>query len=516
MICKNTDQKKFLITASLAILVFYFPLIILNDYYRDDYFRVSSNVPGWIDLGRPFADLLAFFLSANWQFLPDSSPFFLIVSLLIVIASTCYTLSIRKIPYTATTAVLLIGFLFNPFMLAAFLYRFDCLIMAAGIAFSLIAWGYYPKSKALSGLFCFISMGFYQSYINIFIVLIIIESSYYLYNGKNIKYIIQFIIKALFFVFLITLLYYFFSKLFIHDYAQSKSVPIFMGDKTTWHYLAVILENVYSRYFGFLSPTGKIIYILAICISLVEIQLHFYKDTLYSHKIVRAAITSFILIFMLPLSVGVLFGIVGNGHISPRLMVQSIFFSVVIIFLTSRFLTRLQKTCLVSNLNEIAKTKLTWIVIAYLLLCPLVFSYIVNNAIRIQNVRDRYIIEQIATSLEQYPSDKPTYVLGKFGNSPFLHKTIENMRLIAHLVPNLADWTLWLRLKEYSHDNLIWKGNRKDLEKIVKNICLRDIKPDITRKFYSIYNLGNELFLWVGQNDLCTSEYNNKSQNDVN
>ena len=99
MIWKNTDQKKFLITISIAVLLFYFPLIIGSDYYRDDLFRVVQQKPGWSALGRPFADLFAYILSANWQFLPDSSPFFLVSALLILIASTYRTIQIRKIPF---------------------------------------------------------------------------------------------------------------------------------------------------------------------------------------------------------------------------------------------------------------------------------------------------------------------------------------------------------------------------------------------------------------------------------
>ena len=121
MICENTDQKKFYITATIATLLFYFPLILSNYYYRDDFERLVSQTPGWSEYGRPFADVLAFFLSADWQWMPDSSPFFLIIALCLTIVSACLCLKIRSIPFNAVTATLLVAYLFNPFLLAAYL-----------------------------------------------------------------------------------------------------------------------------------------------------------------------------------------------------------------------------------------------------------------------------------------------------------------------------------------------------------------------------------------------------------
>lgn len=509
MIYKNADHKNFLITTTIAILVFYFPLIIWNDYYKDDYFRVVLNKPDWGVLGRPFADIFAYFLSADWQFLPDSSPFFLIVALAIIIFSTCYTLSVRNIPFNALTAVLLISFIFNPFLLSALLYRFDCVIMSASIAFSLFAWAYFPKSKGISALFCFISMGFYQAYINIFIVLIILEGLYNIYRGKRLKDVFNFFLSAFVLVFLTALIFYFFDKLFIEEFARTKSTFIFMGDKNIGKYLAVLVENVYSHYFGFLSPTGKVIYGLAICVSLIEIQLHFYKDTLYSHRVVRAAISSLALVFMLPISLGVLLGIVGNSRIEPRLMVQSIFFSVVIVFLVIRFLTRLQAPQLLTSYSAFAKTKFSWLVIGYLLLCPLVFSYIVNSAIRNQNHRTDYLSQQLAMSLENYPKNKPAFILGKFGNTAFIKNLIPRMRLVAHMVPDSADWVLWLSLKEYGHDKIAFRNpDLADTKKYIGQLCSEHVQPDLKKQFYTIYNFTDHLFIWLGNKDICLTEYN--------
>ena len=509
MIYKNADHKKFLIITTIAILVFYFPLIIWNDNYKDDYFRIVFNKPDWTILGRPFADILAYFLSVDWQFLPDSSPFFLLIALLIVIFSICYTLSVRNIPFNALTGVLLIAFIFNPFLLSAFLYRYDCLIMSASFAFSLFAWAYFHKSKTLSALFCFISMGFYQAYINIFIVLIILESLYYIYCGHRLKDVFIFLLKAFILTFVTVVVFYTFDKLFIGDYAKSKSSLIFMGKKSIGSYLSIIFENVYSRYFGFLSPTGKAIYIIAICVSLVELQLHFYKDTNFSHKVVRAAISSLFLLFMLPISLGVLLGIVGNGGIEPRLMVQSIFFSVIIVFLVSRFLTRLQDSSLILNYSKFAKTKLTWAIIGYMLLCPLVFSYIANSAIRSQNHQSTYLSQQLAMSLEKYPEDEPAYILGKFGNTAFIQNVVPRMRLIAHMVPDYADWTLWLSLKEYGHDKISFRGPElAETKNYVAALCNNRVQPDVRKKFYAIYDFGDHLFIWLGKKDICLTEYN--------
>lgn len=508
MIWKNTDQKKFLITISTAVLLFYFPLIIRSDYYRDDLFRVVQQKPGWSALGRPFADLFAYILSANWQFLPDSSPFFLVSALLILIASTYRTIQLRNIPFNAITAVLVITFLFNPFLLSCFLYRFDCVIMSAGVACGLLAWGYYPESKLKAAILCFVAMGFYQSYINVFITLIIVEALYGIYCGNNLREIFNFFVKALLTAFVTAVVFYIFDKFFLDEYAAGKSTFIFMADNGAARYLAVIFENVYARYVGFLSTTGKVIYGVAILLAFIEIQLRFYKDTKFDNPIVRASITSIAFLFMLPLSLGVLLGVVGDGGIPPRLMVQSILFSVAIVYLLLRFLTRIQKPSFASNLDKFAYGKLTWGIIGYILLCPLVFSYIATNAISNQNKRDEYLIQRLATSLEKYPLDKPAYILGGFGTAPFVKLLTKDMRLLAHVIPHNSDWTLWLRLKKYGYDNIIWTATVIDVNQEVMKLCSSHLEPDVKHPYFKIYDLRDYLFIWVGNRDMCLTEYN--------
>lgn len=508
MICENRDQKNFLITIVVAVLAFYFPLIIGNDYYRDDLFRVVRQQPGWAELGRPFADLFAYFISADWQVLPDSSPFFLLLALVIVVVSTYYTLQIRKFQFNATTAILVVTFLFNPFLLSCFLYRFDCVIMSAGVACGLLAWAYYPKSKLIAAIFCFIAMGFYQSYINIFISFIIIEALYDIYRGKELRSIGTFVVKALFIAFVTSVIFYLFDLLFLDEYAAGKSTLVFMSHAGIWRYWSVLLENAFSRYVGFLSTTGKVIYAVAIVLAFIEIQFRFYKDTAFHHPVIRAAITSIAFLFMLPLSLGVLFGIVGDSGVPPRLMVQSILFSVAIVFLLLRFLTRLQIPSFAPNLNEFAYTKITWVVIGYMLLCPLVFSYIANNAIHNQNKRDEYLIQRLASSLEKYPAEKPAYILGGFGTAPFVSGLTDDMRLLVHLIPHNSAWTLWLRLKEYGYDNIKWNVASFDVNNWVMKYCSNPIAADVDTPYFKIFDFKDYLFIWVGRRDMCQSEYN--------
>ncbi|MHC5307327.1 glucosyltransferase domain-containing protein [Bartonella sp. LJL80] len=511
---KLDNNQKFYITAILSILVFYFPLIISNDYYRDDYFRVVEQQPGWSPLGRPFADILAHIISADWQWLPDSSPLFLVVALVLIVTATCRALQVRKLPFNCTTATLLITFLFNPFLLASMLYRFDCVIMAAGLACGLMAWAYFPTAKIRAALFCFIAMGFYQSFINVFTTLMIIEVLYRLYRGDSLQESGRYLLKGLILAVVICVLYYLFAKLFIQKFAEQKSALVFMGDRNILYYYSVMLENVYSRYFGFLSSTGKSLYGLAILVGLLEIQLRFYKDAQFSHRFLRAAIVSFTFILILPLSLGVLYGVVGNGRIAPRLMASSIFFSVVIVFLTLRFSTRLQRSSLVLDLQRIATTRITWFIIILILICPLAFSYIANNAIRNQNKRDQYLVQQLATSLEKYPIDKPAFILGKFGVAPFVDTTSERMRLLRHMLPRVADWTLWLRLKQFGYDNVIWAETHIDVRKTVGQLCSTQMKPDTKRPYFSIYDIGDHLFIWVGRREMCLTEYNGIGRDD--
>ena len=511
MICDNTDQKKFLITASIATVLFYFPLVIGSYYYRDDFERLLSQKPGWSELGRPFADLLAYFLSADWQWLPDSSPFFLLVALFLTIISTCLSLKIRAIPFNATTAVLVVTYLFNPFLLSAFFYRFDCVIMAMGVACGLLGWAYYKKSKLKSALFCFISMGFYQSYINMFIVLIIMETLYAIYSGKPVYSTVKFAVKAFVFAALICIATYLFDKLFIRDYATVKSQFILFGSKSVWHYFAVMTENVFSRYFGFLSTTGKIFYSVAICLAFIQIQIHFYRHTNFDQPVLRATICSIVFLFMLPISLGVLYGIVGDSGVPPRVMPASIFFSVLIVFLLSRFITGFQQPELIEKIGTFANTKLIWVTLLLLLLCPLVFSYIVNSATRIQNDLNRFYLQRIATSLERYPADKPAVIIGGLGKSPFVAQTVERMRLVAITIPFANAWVISNQLKEFGYNNITNLSDTPKAHELVTQLCANRASPDITTPYYRIFDLGDYLFISLGKKNMCLGEYNDNN-----
>lgn len=508
MIFKNTDQKNFCITASIATFLFYFPLILNNYYYRDDYIRLYTQTPGWSEYGRPFADVLTLFLSGDWQWLPDSAPFFLLVALFLTVVSACVSLNIRSIPFNSITAVLLVAYLFNPFLLSAYLYRYDCVLMAMGLTCSLLGWAYYPSSKLKSAIFCFVCMGFYQSYINMFIVLILIETLFKIYNGGNIGVAIKYLFKAIIFAAIITIIFYFFAKLFILEYATAKSQFIFQSPKGPWHHIAVTTENAFSRYFGFLSTTGKVLYGTAICVAFTQIQLHFYRDTQFEKPVLRATICSTAFLFMLPISLGVIYGIVGDNGIPPRLMPQSIFFSVCIIFLIIQFITRFQNSRQTIGPLTFANTKITWGMIVFFLLFPLVFSYILNNAVRIQNELNRYYLHRLATSLEKYPPEKPTYILGGLGTSIYLKDTVQRMRLMAIMIPHGSDWLFSSQLKEFGYTNITNLANTPKAHELVRQLCSTNKVPDIKTMNYRIFDLGDFLFISLGRKSMCLSDYN--------
>ena len=355
--------------------------------------------------------------------------------------------------------------------------------MAMGVACGLLGWAYYNQSKLKSALFCFVSMGLYQSYINMFIVLVIMEALNAIYSGKPVYSTVKFVIKALVFAALICIATYFFDKLFINEYVIGKSQFIFFGEKGVWNYFAVMMENVFSRYFGFLSTTGKILYSVAICLAFIQIQLHFYRHTNFDHPVLRATICSIAFLFMLTISLGVLIGIVGDGVIPPRVMPASIFFSVLIVFLLSRFITVFQQPELIEKIGTVAHTKLIWVTLLVLLLCPLAFSYIVNSATRIQNDLNRFYLQRIATSLESYPADKPAVIIGGLGKSLFVAQTAERMRLVAIIIPFANAWEFSSRLKEFGYNNITNLSDKLKAHEFVTQICANRASPNITTPY---------------------------------
>ena len=186
---------------------------------------------------------------------------------------------------------------------------------------------------------------------------------------------------------------------------------------------------------------------------------------------------------MLPISLGVLIGIVGDGVIPPRVMPASIFFSVLIVFLLSRFITVFQQPELIEKIGTVAHTKLIWVTLLVLLLCPLAFSYIVNSATRIQNDLNRFYLQRIATSLERYPADKPAVIIGGLGKSLFVAQTAERMRLVAIIIPFANAWEFSSRLKEFGYNNITNLSDKLKAHEFVTQIFANRASPNITTPY---------------------------------
>lgn len=146
--------------------------------------------------------------------------------------------------------------------------------------------------------------------------------------------------------------------------------------------------------------------------------------------------------------------------------------------------------------------------IVFFLLFPLVFSYILNSAVRIQNELNRYYLYRLATSLEKYPPEKPAYILGGLGTSIYLKDTVQRMRLMAIMIPHGSDWLFSSQLKEFGYTNVTNLANTPKAHELVRQLCSTNKVPDIKTMNYRIFDLGDFLFISLGRKSMCLSDYN--------
>ncbi|WP_235186788.1 glucosyltransferase domain-containing protein [Serratia sp. DD3] len=170
---KQISARNAFVFVLTCCMLYAFPIILADVYYRDDFERVLNPAAGWYTLGRPTADLLMRLFSFNIFELTDTAPFTLLLGILFI-SWVLWTVAKRN------ETILTIGslcpyilLLISPFFLQNISYKYDSLPMIAALAISILAY-FYPRDRGVKSYlipmaYLFLALTLYQPCTNIFI-----------------------------------------------------------------------------------------------------------------------------------------------------------------------------------------------------------------------------------------------------------------------------------------------------------------------------------------------------------
>lgn len=169
----NTEKKTIFLIFSLSFL-YVLPILISNNLFADDLWRVWSGYPGFMENGRFMSEALMFLMSTGYGVF-DFFPIPQIIASFLYWWSG-YALSKHLSPHKDEIWHVLIGssFLISPFTIAQISFRFDSITMALSVlsaTYSFLLYKDKAKNYLLSLILIIISLGFYQPSITLTICL---------------------------------------------------------------------------------------------------------------------------------------------------------------------------------------------------------------------------------------------------------------------------------------------------------------------------------------------------------
>ncbi|EPJ3738857.1 glucosyltransferase domain-containing protein [Proteus mirabilis] len=432
-------------------ILFCFPIILADVYFRDDIPRVIYSFVGLSNLGRPLADEVYYWMTG---FKPgvDISPLPLLISSF-TLAFIAYSFSKKIYKYEGINGIIVsLPLISSPFYLQNLSYKYDNLPMTLGVLFSLLPFILKTKSKlllfAISTVSLIASMSFYQSSINVYICASIIIVSISILDGCDANKVFKIIMLYVLVLITAVLLYKIFViNLYIDSQGDSRSV-IASFDKISYN-INRLNDDIYNLVFVEMRKTS----LLIILISLINVLICIYKLKLgFKDLIIRLSVIIILTIFSY-FTVGGISLILHEGIAGPRAYMSfGLFISMIFYF------------CL-KNKNKIISV-FSILALSFSILFMYSYSFAYGNALKSQRNQEMIVVNNIYSELNKLnPNlDYNVYISGVVRNSKITQSTYRINKTMLQLNPN-AEWVTRFIINSYGA-NIDWKwGGYDDYKK---------------------------------------------------
>jgi Glucosyl transferase GtrII len=175
----DTHQKRDLSYFFTIALIFVYPIIHSNIYFRDDLARVADGFPRWEKIGRPLATYVyrVFSISLGGKIL-DIAPLTQIASIFVLTLTAFVYNEYIKREFQHGMLFVSSVLTISPFLLGNLSYKFDSLGMVLGLFFATLAFCQIFKNKngfIKSIVLLIVALSLYQPMINFFLGLLSLE-----------------------------------------------------------------------------------------------------------------------------------------------------------------------------------------------------------------------------------------------------------------------------------------------------------------------------------------------------
>lgn len=477
------QQQRELFAFCCIALLFVFPIIQANVYFRDDLSRALNGHTFWHLTGRPLATAVQTVLSLKMEhgLLDVGSLSQILAALLLGLAAFVFNHYLKR-EFEHGIFWLSASIIINPFFLYNLSYRFDSVGMTLGLFCCVLAFSLAQVSRwafAGSVVLLIASLSLYQSSINLLIALSAIELLLLSRNGELRTLLSRLGERAAQYV-IATLIYSFtIARVFMGEHGRDETVRL---DVAGYQQIMSNMAEFFELTKHFFS--GATLIYLGVFAILVAVPYAIY--VFRSSNKAALAIASVLAFFMYILS---LFGpmvLLEEGSAMYRTMPSFYMFSALLI-----------------TMSFMAKPKFSpaWL-IPFFVAFSISFQY--GVAAKNQRDYDENLFTLIQADLLQSKKDTfPIYVIGKSARAPHSRLIAQSNKFIDRSIRPADGWVAagLMIEKGLEQTQFLWSTQFKELKPAFKTSLCR-MKPEIVSEnsMYAIYFDGERTFVLLSTN----------------
>jgi len=490
------EQKNELIWFILISLLFVYPLIHADIYFRDDLTRIVTGVYVWDSLGRGLATYITAILSGSG--ISTTGQAFTLVDiapLSQIFAVCCLGLSAYvfneylKIQTGKGIfwASLLIAL--NPFFISNILYRYDSLGMALGILLTVLAFCYssfFNRSAIFTPLILMAVLFLYQPIANVFIGLIAIELVVLSTKSSGLALLKKFVVRSAQFI-SSYIAYYILTKLFSETNSRSELVSLNYSGFTN------VIDNFMAYAYAsksFLHYSMKVPVLLFLCITFIAFFIYLWR-TQDKLKLACVTVASIIILF---LSLSGPLAVLKEPAFDYRLIGSFYLIFVLGVVVCAKTSPKLALIGIIPVLISINT------------------SYQAGAALKNQRDFDENLFTLIQKDLLDNNIDgTDIYILGTAAVAPHARIANDKSKLIEAINGPASAWVAagLLREKGVTNVQYLFTADYKALQGVfIQDLCELETQEVVTNHMYSIYLSNNKAYILLSthQSKYCSDK----------
>lgn len=281
--------------------IYYLPVILLNEYFLDDHYRVSTGNYAWTGDYRPIADYLYYLLGLSFDVV-DTFPipyviqyFTINILLSYLVVGIINRFEIQKDLINYIIVICFFIFL-NPFFLQNIYFRFDSIVMVFSVI--IILFLLIIQQIKIEFFALLIVLFLYQSSIIGYPIIVCINVIYLILKNNNRDSIYRYSISRIFLFFFSIFVFYLISITFIQSNSYASSHFNFIGS------ISKLKENIILSLNNLYFSTSLLEYVL-IYFSLIFTMIFIFEVLKSNNKIffVDKILFACLLVFLLLISI---------------------------------------------------------------------------------------------------------------------------------------------------------------------------------------------------------------------